>query len=80
MSAKSTNNANPTASETLQKLWRSYYTQTPNRIKAIDVYLGFLVLTAVSQFVYCLLVGTYPFNSFLSGFISCVGSFVLAGG
>ena len=30
------------------------------------------------QFLYCLLVGTFPFNSFLSGFISCVGSFVLA--
>ncbi|XP_065325921.1 dolichyl-diphosphooligosaccharide--protein glycosyltransferase subunit DAD1-like [Pelmatolapia mariae] len=28
--------------------------------------------------VYCLLVGTFPFNSFLSGFISCVGSFILA--
>uniref|UniRef100_A0A3Q4HPL5 Dolichyl-diphosphooligosaccharide--protein glycosyltransferase subunit DAD1 n=1 Tax=Neolamprologus brichardi TaxID=32507 RepID=A0A3Q4HPL5_NEOBR len=29
--------------------------------------------------LYCLLVGTFPFNSFLSGFISCVGSFILAG-
>ena len=29
------------------------------------------------QFVYCCLVGTFPFNAFLSGFISCVGSFVL---
>ncbi|GJQ71600.1 hypothetical protein Trydic_g11302, partial [Trypoxylus dichotomus] len=31
----------------------------------------------VAPFVYCLLVGTFPFNSFLSGFISCVSSFVL---
>ncbi len=29
------------------------------------------------QFVYCCLVGTFPFNAFLSGFISCVASFVL---
>ncbi|XP_005748013.1 dolichyl-diphosphooligosaccharide--protein glycosyltransferase subunit DAD1-like, partial [Pundamilia nyererei] len=27
--------------------------------------------------LYCLLVGTFPFISFLSGFISCVGSFIL---
>uniref|UniRef100_A0A668V899 Dolichyl-diphosphooligosaccharide--protein glycosyltransferase subunit DAD1 n=1 Tax=Oreochromis aureus TaxID=47969 RepID=A0A668V899_OREAU len=27
--------------------------------------------------LYCFLVGTFPFNSFLSGFISCVGSFIL---
>ncbi len=27
--------------------------------------------------MYCSLVGTYPFNSFLSGFISTVGSFIL---
>lgn len=30
------------------------------------------------QMLYCLLVGTFPFNSFLAGFISCVSSFVLA--
>ncbi|KAF7275331.1 hypothetical protein GWI33_011857 [Rhynchophorus ferrugineus] len=29
------------------------------------------------KFVYCMLVGTFPFNSFLSGFISTVSSFVL---
>jgi len=29
--------------------------------------------------VYCCLAGTFPFNSFLSGFISTVGSFVLGG-
>ena len=37
-----------------------------------------LVCLGVIQFVYCCLVGTFPFNAFLSGFISCVGSFVLA--
>jgi oligosaccharyltransferase complex subunit epsilon len=31
------------------------------------------------QFVYCTLVGTFPFNSFLSGFICTVGVFVLGG-
>jgi hypothetical protein len=31
------------------------------------------------QFVYMLLVGTYPFNSFLAGFLCCGGFFVLTG-
>jgi hypothetical protein len=37
------------------------------------------VLTGIVQFVYCALVGTFPFNAFLSGFISTVGSFILTG-
>ena len=45
----------------------------------IDAYLAYILITGVIQFVYCALVGTFPFNSFLSGFISCVASFVLAG-
>jgi len=40
--------------------------------------LIYILLTGIAQFVFCCLVGTYPFNSFLSGFISTVGSFVLA--
>jgi len=31
------------------------------------------------QVLYCALVGTFPFNSFLSGFLSTVGVFVLTG-
>ena len=37
------------------------------------------MLTGIVQFVYCCLVGTFPFNSFLSGFISAVASFILGG-
>jgi hypothetical protein len=41
-------------------------------------YLPLVILMVVCvQFVYCCLVGTFPFNAFLSGFISCVASFVL---
>ncbi|KAB0349664.1 hypothetical protein FD755_021483, partial [Muntiacus reevesi] len=29
------------------------------------------------QFGYCVLMGTFPFSSFLSGFISYVGTFIL---
>ena len=62
-----------------KKFADEYLSSTPKKIKLIDAYLVYIVLTGVVQFLYCLIVGTFPFNSFLSGFISCVGSFVLAG-
>lgn len=43
----------------------------------INVYLLATFLTGVIQFIYVVLVGTFPFNSFLAGFLSCVTSFVL---
>lgn len=43
-----------------------------------DVYLLAILLTGVFQFIYVIIVGTFPFNSFLAGFLSCVTSFVLA--
>eukprot|EP01114_Cavostelium_apophysatum_P018008 TRINITY_DN547_c0_g1_i1.p1 TRINITY_DN547_c0_g1~~TRINITY_DN547_c0_g1_i1.p1 ORF type:complete len:110 (-),score=14.92 TRINITY_DN547_c0_g1_i1:106-435(-) len=56
---------------------RSYEVHTPQLQKIIDVFLGYILLTGIIQFIYCALVGTFPFNSFLSGFISTVGSFIL---
>ena len=41
--------------------------------------LGIDEVSAELQFVYLLLVGSFPFNSFLAGFFSCVGFFVLTG-
>lgn len=63
----------------LGKLNDEYQTSTPRKLKLIDAYLLYVMLTGIVQFAYCLLVGTFPFNSFLSGFISTVGSFVLGG-
>lgn len=63
----------------LSKFYDEYVNNTPKRLKLVDAYLLYIVLTGVFQFIYCALVGTFPFNSFLSGFISSVGSFVLAG-
>ncbi|KAA0197946.1 hypothetical protein HAZT_HAZT001005 [Hyalella azteca] len=54
-----------------------YQKNTPKRLKMVDAYLLYILLTGVIQFAYCCLVGTFPFNSFLSGFISTVGCFVL---
>lgn len=52
---------------------------TAGRLKALDAFLLYVLLTGALQFGYCLGVGTFPFNSFLSGFISAVGSFILGG-
>jgi oligosaccharyltransferase complex subunit epsilon len=60
-------------------LWSKYRESTPGLLRLTDVYLAYILLTGVIQFVYCCLVGTFPFNSFLAGFISTVGSFVLTG-
>lgn len=51
-------------------------TLTP-RLQLIDLFLAFLVALGVLQFVYVILVGNFPFNGFLGGFIACVGQFVL---
>ncbi|GAB6030481.1 Dolichyl-diphosphooligosaccharide-protein glycosyltransferase subunit dad1 [Chamberlinius hualienensis] len=67
-----------TIGNVLSRFYSDYTENTPKKLKIIDAYLLYILLTGVVQFVYCILVGTFPFNSFLSGFISCVGSFVLA--
>merc|ERR1711974_50545 len=59
------------------KFLTEYKSATPTKLKIIDAYLSYVFFTGVIQFVYCCLVGTFPFNAFLSGFISCVGSFIL---
>ncbi|XP_048254929.1 dolichyl-diphosphooligosaccharide--protein glycosyltransferase subunit DAD1-like [Haliotis rufescens] len=61
----------------IAKFYDEYIQSTPKRLKIVDAYLVYVFLTGVFQFGYCCLVGTFPFNSFLSGFISTVGSFVL---
>lgn len=63
----------------IDKFYEEYQNNTPNKLKIVDAYLVYILLTGILQFAYCLLVGTFPFNSFLSGFISTVSCFVLAG-
>ncbi|KAI0662927.1 defender against cell death 1 [Cubamyces menziesii] len=65
-------------SHPLLSLWNAYYESTSTRLKTIDAFLVFLVLSGVIQFLYCILVSNFPFNAFLAGFASCVGQFVLA--
>ncbi|KAI8380213.1 DAD/Ost2 [Blakeslea trispora] len=61
-----------------QKLVAQYRQNTPKQLKLIDIYLVYILFTGIFQFVYMVLAGTFPYNAFLGGFISTVGSFVLA--
>ncbi|KAG6328172.1 hypothetical protein ID866_10918, partial [Astraeus odoratus] len=70
----------PLSSDTsaaLSSMWKSYVQNTPDRLKFIDAFLVFTMLSGIMQFVYCVLVTNFPFNAFLAGFASCVGQFVL---
>jgi oligosaccharyltransferase complex subunit epsilon len=49
-------------------LWNAYQKQTPARLKLIDSYLVFIMLSGIIQFVYCVLVTNFPFNAFLAGY------------
>ncbi|KAL3683164.1 hypothetical protein R1sor_001186 [Riccia sorocarpa] len=57
---------------------RSAYAATPVKLKIIDVYVLYALTTALVQVVYMGFVGSFPFNAFLSGVLSCVGTAVLA--
>lgn len=48
-------------------------------LRLVDTFLALALAVAGLQFAYCALVGTFPFNSFLSGFAAAVGVFVLTG-
>lgn len=48
-------------------------------MQVLDAFSACALLTALIQFVYALLVGSFPFNAFLAGFFCCIGSFVLTG-
>ncbi|KAI6373743.1 Dolichyl-diphosphooligosaccharide-protein glycosyltransferase subunit dad1 [Pyricularia grisea] len=63
--------------KTVTNVVNHYLKSTPQRIKLLDVFLGFLVVNGALQFLYCILAGNFPFNAFLSGFCSTVGQFVL---
>ena len=51
----------------VQTLWKAYKDQTSDRLKFVDAFLFFLMLSGIAQFLYCVLVTDYPFNAFLAG-------------
>ncbi|KAH7344876.1 DAD/Ost2 [Rhizoctonia solani] len=68
---------NVSTSNAVHQLWKAYQNDTPDRLKLIDAFLVFIMISGIIQFLYCILVTNYPFNAFLSGFGSTIGQFVL---
>eukprot|EP00033_Pygsuia_biforma_P000470 GCRY01000556.1.p1 GENE.GCRY01000556.1~~GCRY01000556.1.p1 ORF type:complete len:108 (+),score=14.38 GCRY01000556.1:115-438(+) len=63
---------------TLSVFLSNYQNTTPQKLKLIDSFLVSILFAGIAVFCYCCLVGTFPFNAFLSGFGCTVGVFVLA--
>ncbi|KAK7204584.1 DAD family-domain-containing protein [Myxozyma melibiosi] len=73
--------SSPTVADTsaiIADVVKTYVRETPRKLKLVDAFMGFLVAVGVLQFAYCVVVTSYPFNAFLSGFSITVGQFVLA--
>ncbi|KAN0064251.1 oligosaccharyltransferase complex subunit epsilon [Thecaphora frezii] len=81
MPPKSSSSRSPSTTSSsfspMQTLYTSYVHTTPKRLKLVDAFLVFLILSGVLQFTYCIAVTNFPFNSFVAGFASTVGQFVL---
>ncbi|TID17581.1 defender against death DAD protein [Venturia nashicola] len=65
------------AQQIVDGIWKNYVNKTPQRVKLLDAFMAFLAVVGALQFVYCVIVGNFPFNAFLAGFSSTVGQFVL---
>ncbi|KAK6014914.1 DAD family protein [Ostertagia ostertagi] len=51
------------AVQVLRKIYDDYQKSTPSRLKIIDAYMVYILLTGIAQFVYCFMLN-FPFNSF----------------
>lgn len=62
--------------EFLKPLIETYMKETSSRVKMIDCFLAFQLLTAIVVLIYGFLFCHNPLNSFLSALFSCLGTFV----
>ncbi|WPT18241.1 Dolichyl-diphosphooligosaccharide--protein glycosyltransferase subunit DAD1 [Picochlorum sp. SENEW3] len=53
------------------------YKAVPPRLRVLDIFACCALATAILQFIYSLIVGSFPFNAFLSGVFCCAGTAVL---
>ena len=68
-----------TLKQAVVSMWTEYDRSTSTKLKLVDCFLGYIMATGIIQFIYQLIVGSFPFNSFLAGFISTVATFILTG-
>jgi len=67
MAPKSAPATTPSATTAVESLWKAYSDNTSKRLKFVDSFLLFLMLSGIVQFVYCILVSDFPYNAFLAG-------------
>ena len=66
-----------TVQTSVESLWKSYNANTSSRLKLIDTFLVFIMLTGITQFLYCILVTNFPFNAFLAGYVLPVNTYMV---
>ena len=64
-------------SEVVNALRKDYGQNQSMKSKMIDAWMLYCFATAMVQLFYCIMVGTFPFNSFLAGFLCHVAMFAL---
>lgn len=70
--------SSPAISSILSTVRTNYFAQTSRRIQLIDLLIATLALVALIQYCYVAVSRiSFPFNSYLSGMFSAVGSLVL---
>lgn len=57
--SSSKSGSNSDAQEIVQNLWNNYVRKTPQRVKLIDTFMGFLVVVGALQFLYVVIVGNF---------------------
>ena len=65
--------------QVVQKVRQDYVKSSTLKTQLVDAFLLWTIATAAAQLVYVMLVGTFPFNAFLSSFFCHVGLFALGG-
>eukprot|EP01041_Mallomonas_annulata_P006411 gene6411-12965_t len=63
--------------EVSSKVISEYKRHITKKLLMIDAFIVFTVVTGACQALYVAMVGTFPFNSFLSSFLCCMGMFTL---
>lgn len=65
--SKKSGSSNQSPQEIALGIWQNYLDATPQRTKLIDVFMAFLMVVGVLQFVYCVIVGNYVSSMCIRG-------------
>eukprot|EP00916_Digyalum_oweni_P019769 GHVL01033007.1.p1 GENE.GHVL01033007.1~~GHVL01033007.1.p1 ORF type:complete len:122 (+),score=5.46 GHVL01033007.1:35-400(+) len=63
----------------IKSVWNDYEKKTPDKAKLCDLFMLFLFLILLVQVCYALIAGLVPYNSFLSGLLSSIGTMTFTG-